>query len=168
MTFPDLHVGARAIRPGTSSDADREHFNSSRQRQHLRKRQRPRARGKQGKRGMSHALASRRPTRCRFASARGAQEQITPHPQERIARCAGQSASTAPLHLSGAAALRWAAVRATDRTGLFVLDWTTRRTRKKGRNRPRFPPCQKSQNSSSMPPWTVWTTRAARCAGKML
>lgn len=51
---------------------------------------------------------------------------------------------------------------------VFVLDWTTRRTRKKGRNRPRFPPCRKSQNSSSMPPWTVWTTRAARCAGKML
>ena len=51
---------------------------------------------------------------------------------------------------------------------VFVLDWTTRRTRKKGRNRSRFPPCRSSQNSSSMPPWTVWTTRTARCAGKML
>ena len=51
---------------------------------------------------------------------------------------------------------------------ILVPDWTIRRTRKKGRNRSRFPPCRSSQNSSSMPPWTVWTTRAARCAGKML
>lgn len=50
----------------------------------------------------------------------------------------------------------------------FVLDWTTRRTRKKGRNRYRFPPCLWHQNSSSMPPWTVWITRAVRCAGKAL
>ena len=40
--------------------------------------------------------------------------------------------------------------------------------KKKGRNRSRFPPCRSSQNSSSMPPWTVWTTRAARCVGNML
>jgi hypothetical protein len=40
--------------------------------------------------------------------------------------------------------------------------------KKKGRNRSRFPPCLKHQNSSSMPPWTVWTTRAVRCAGNAL
>ena len=121
-TFPDLHVGARATKPGSSQHADRKQLDASSRRQHLRKRQRPRARGKQSKRDLSRAQASRRPTRCRFASARGAQEQITPHPQERIARCAGQSASTAPLHLSGGAALRWAAVRATDRTGFLCFD----------------------------------------------
>ena len=59
--------------------------------------------------------------------------------------------------------------RQSNRPNRFlVLRWTTRRTRKKGRNRFRFPPCRKSQNSSSMPPWTVWTTRAARCTGNML
>ena len=88
---------------------------------HLRERQRPRACGKQGKRGLSRPqLPARptrcrvasacgapkrmqlpaRPTRCRVASACGAPKRIMPHPQERIARCAGQSASPAPLHLS--------------------------------------------------------------------
>jgi len=38
-----------------------------------------------GKRGMSLAIAFRRPTRCRFASACRAQENVVPHPQERIA-----------------------------------------------------------------------------------
>jgi len=37
------------------------------------------------KRGMSLAIALRRPTRCRLASACRVQTQITPHPQERIA-----------------------------------------------------------------------------------
>ena len=43
-----------------------------------------------------------------------------------------------------------------------------KQTRKKGRNRHRLLPSYGRQYSSSMAPWTVCTTRLARCAGSAL
>lgn len=57
-----------------------------------------------------------------------------PRPQERIARCAGQSASTAPLR---------------------IPEPSSGEREKRAENRRRFPPSLHLQNSSSIPPRTV-------------
>lgn len=58
-----------------------------------------------------------------------------PRPQERIVRCAGQSASTAPLRIP--------------------RRYRPASMKKRAKNRRRFPPSLRFQNSSSIPPRTV-------------
>ena len=103
-------------------------------RSHLRKRRRQRTMCEAAGTGPVVPAARAGPTRRRFASARGAQNKKRPRPQERIARCAGQSASTAPLR---------------------IPEPSSGEREKRAENRRRFPPSLDLQNSSSIPPRTV-------------
>ena len=75
-------------------------------------------------------------------------EQKWPRPQERRRRRGGTERDPSPAPL--------------------FAPLQHKRTRKKGRNRHRLLPSNGRQYSSSMAPWTVCTTRMARCAGSAL
>lgn len=98
-------------------------------------------------RGLSFRPARAGPTRRRFASARGAQDKkAAPSGAHRQMRGTERVHSPAP----------------------HPLNPSSGEHEKRAENRRRFPPSLRPQDSSSIPPRTVWTTRFVRCAGRAL
>ena len=87
------------------------------------------------------------PTRCR-SGVRAGPRTRRPRPQEHRRRRGGTERDPSPIPL--------------------FAPLQCQRTRKKGRNRHRLLPSYGRQYSSSIAPWTVCTTRLARCAGSAL
>ncbi len=83
--------------------------------------------------------ASRRSDPLPFQSARGALKQVFSHPQERIGRCAGQSASAAPPSFRDAARYSRRPNRSGSGNGLSSLS-SPGGHGKRGRNHCRFLP----------------------------